>query len=152
RKALDRILREDREAGGILRVILHELRVDADGLAEEKRFLFSLVEIVAAAENRKAGGDRTIEEVGLGEAEHEAALQVAELRGERERFAEAEEVVGLIGQADEGAGQSADAALQADRLFAFFLQLEIEIDGAFFCVALDLDGFVFFDALEVVEL
>ena len=50
------------------------------------------------------------------------------------------------------AGESADAALQADGLFALFFQLEIEIDGAFFCVALDLDGFVFFDAIEVVEL
>ena len=61
REALDRILREDREAGGILRVVLDEFGVDADGLAEEQSFLFGLVEIVAAAEDGEAGGDRAIE-------------------------------------------------------------------------------------------
>ena len=101
---------------------------------------------------REAGGDGTIEEIGLGETELETALQVAELRGEGERFAETEEIVGLIGEADEAAGKTADAALQADGLLAFFFQLEVEIDGAFLGVALDLDGLVFFDALEIVEL
>ncbi len=42
--------------------------------------------------------------------------------------------------------------MQSDGLLALFPQLQIEIDRAFFGVALDLDGFVFFDALEIVEL
>ena len=49
RETLDRILRKNREAGGILGVVLDEFGVDADGLAEELSFLFGLVEIVAAA-------------------------------------------------------------------------------------------------------
>ena len=64
-----------------------------------------------------------------------------------------EEVVGLIGQADEAAGESADAALQADGLFALFLQLEHNVDGALLGVALDLRlfGFDFVEIIQLVE-
>ena len=105
-----------------------------------------------AIEDGEAGGDGAVEQIRLREAEHEAALQVAELRGEGQSFAEAQEVVGLIGKANEGACQSADATLQADGLLALFLKLEIEIDGPFFGIALDLDGLIFLNALEVVQL
>jgi len=55
--------------------------------------LASLVETVAAGEDRKTGRDGAIEKIGLGEAEHEAALNVAELSGEGESFAEAEKLL-----------------------------------------------------------
>jgi len=100
----------------------------------------------------EAGGDGPVEEVRFREAEHEAALKVAKLGGEGESFAETQEVVGLIGETDETTGQAADTALQPDGLFALFLQLQIQIDSAFLGVALDLDGFIFFDAFEIVEL
>jgi len=64
-----------------------------------------------------------IEEVRLGKAKHEATLNVAELGGEGESFAETEKIVGLIGESDEGAGQATDAALQTDGLLALFLEL-----------------------------
>src|SRR5712671_3430753 len=152
RELLYRIAGKHGEAGAVLVVILDELRVDADRLALQERQLASLVETVAAGEDRKTGGDWAIEEVRLGKAKHEAALNVAELRGEGESFAETEKIVGLIGESDERAGQATDAALQTDGLLALFLELQGEIDGAFFLIALDLDGLVFFDAIEVIEL
>src|SRR5882672_8423836 len=152
RELFHRIAGKHGEAGAVLVVILDELGIDADRLALQERQLASLIETVAAGENREAGGDGAIEKIGLGEAEHEAALNVAELSGEGESFAEAEKIVGLIGETDERAGQAADPALQTDRLLALFLELQSEIDSAFFLIALDLNRFVFLDAVEVIEL
>ncbi len=42
--------------------------------------------------------------------------------------------------------------MQSDGLLAFFLQFQSEIDGAFFLIAFDLDGLVFLDAVEIIEL
>ena len=42
--------------------------------------------------------------------------------------------------------------MQTDGLLALFLELEVEIDGTFLGVAFDLNGLVFLDAFEVVEL
>src|SRR5882724_7963366 len=147
-----RIAGKHGEAGAVLVVILDELRIDADRLPLQERQLASLIETVAAGEDREAGGDGTVEKIRLGEAEHEAALNVAELRGEGESFAEAEKIVGLIGKSDERAGQATDAALQTDGLLALFLELQGEVDSAFFLIAFDLDGLVFLDAIEVIEL
>src|SRR5882762_6266984 len=147
-----RIAGKHGESGAVLIVILDELRIDADRLALQERQLASLIETVAAGEDRKTGGDGTIEKIGLGEAEHEAALNIAELSGEGESFAETEKIVGLIGETDERAGQATDSALQTDGLLALFLELQSEIDGAFFLIALDLDRFVFLDAVEVIKL
>jgi len=113
------------ETGAVLVVILDELRIDADRLALQERQLASLIETVAAGEEREAGGDGTVEKIGLGEAEHEAALNVAELRGEGESFAEAEKIVGLVGESDERAGQAADAALQTDGCLPFSLSFRV---------------------------
>jgi hypothetical protein len=83
---------------------LNELGIDADGLAKQERLLPGLIETVPAGEERKPGGDGAIEKVWLGKAEHKAALNIAELRGEGERFAESKEIVRLIGESDERAG------------------------------------------------
>src|SRR6267142_1452914 len=152
RKLLYRIRGKHGESCAVLIVVLDELRIDTHRLALQERQLASLVETVAAGEDRKTGRDGAIEKIGLGEAEHEAALNVAELSGEGESFAEAEKIVGLIGETDERAGQAADPALQTDRLLALFLELQSEIDSAFFLIALDLNRFVFLDAVEVIEL
>src|SRR5882757_9390736 len=152
RELFHRIAGKHGEPGAVLVVILDELRVDADRLALQERQLASLIETVAAGEDRKTGGDGAIEKIWLGEAEHEAALNVTELRGEGEGFAETEKIVGLIGESDERAGQATDAALQTDGLLALFLELQGEIDGAFFLIALNLNGLVFFDAIEIIEL
>src|SRR5258706_7774409 len=152
RELFYRIAGKHGEAGAVLVVILDELRIDAHRLALQERQLASLIETVAAGEDREAGGDGTVEKIGLGKAEHEAALNVAELRGEGESFAEAEKIVGLIGETNERAGQAADAALQTDGLLALFLELQGKVDRALFLIALDLDGLVFLDAVEVIEL
>src|SRR6267154_1992965 len=152
RELLYRIAGKHGEAGAVLVVILDELRIDAHRLALQERQLASLIETVAAGEDRKTGGDGAIEKVRLGEAEHEATLNVAELRREGESFAEAEKIVGLVGESDERAGQAADAALQTDGLLALFLELQGKVDCAFFLIAFDLAGLVFLDSIEVIEL
>src|SRR5712675_1838491 len=152
RKLFNRIAGKHGESCAVLVVILDELRVDADRLALQERQLASLIETVAAGEDRKTGRDGAIEKIWLGETEHEATLNVAELRGEGESFAETEKIVGLIGESDERAGQPTDAALQTYGLLALFLELQGEIDGAFFLIALNLNGLVFFDAIEIIEL
>src|SRR5882672_4700700 len=152
RELFHRIAGKHGESGAVLVVILDELGIDADRLPLQERQLASLIETVAAGEDRKTGGDGTVEKIGFGEAEHEAALNIAELRGEGESFAETEKIVGLIGKTNERAGQSADAALQTDGLLALFLELQGEVDSAFFLIAFDLDGLVFLDAIEVIEL
>src|SRR5579883_320239 len=96
RKLAYRITGKDREARAVLRIVLHEFGVDADRLAEQQRLLLCLIEVVAARENGESGGDRPVKKVGFREAEEEAALQIAELRAERQRFAETQEVVRLI--------------------------------------------------------
>src|SRR5882762_6772384 len=152
RELFYRIAGKHGEAGAVLVVILDELRIDAHRLALQERQLASLIETVAAGEDREAGGDGTVEKIGLGEAEHEAALNVAELRGEGKSFAEAQKIVGLVGESDERAGQAADAALQTDGLLALFLELQGKVDRALFLIAFDLDGLVFLDSVEVIEL
>src|SRR5712664_161240 len=117
----NRIAGEKCEAGAVLVVVLNELWVDADGLSGEEGRLPGLVELVAAVKYRKTRGDWPVKEIGLGKSEKETAGKIAELRGKGESFAKTQEVVGLIGEADEAAGQAADTALQADRLFALFL-------------------------------
>src|SRR5882762_1157864 len=126
-----RIAGKHGESGAVLIVILDELRIDADRLALQERQLASLIETVAAGEDRKTGRNGAIEKIGLGKAKHEAALNIAELSGEGESFAETEKIVGLIGESDERAGQATDAALQTNGLLALFLELQGEIDGAF---------------------
>src|SRR5712664_1060723 len=148
----NRIAGKDREAGTVLVVILNKLRVDADGLSGEERSLPSLVKLVAAGKDRETRGDGPVKKIGLGESEKEAARKVTELCRKGQSFAQTQEVVGLIGEADKAAGQTADTALQADRLFALLLELEVDIDGTVFVVAFDLRGLVRFDPVEVVEL
>src|SRR5208337_2849233 len=48
--------------------------------------------------------------------------------------------------------QPADAPLQANRLLALFLQLQQQVDGAVFRVALDLRGLVRIQLVEIVQL
>ena len=131
---------------------MNEFRVDADGLAGQQRGLPGLVKLITAGENCETGRNGPVKEIRLGETEKETAGKIAELRRKSQRFAKTEEVVGLIGEAYEAAGQAADTALQTDRLFALFLQLEVYVYRAFFVVALNLRGFVCFDLVEVVEL
>src|SRR5260370_32388557 len=111
-----------------------------------------LIKLVTAGENRKTRGNGPVKERGLGEPEKEAARKVAELGGKGKRLAEAQEVVGLVGETDEAAREAVDAALQADGLLAFLLEFQADVDGAFLLIALDLRGLVRFDSVKVVEL
>jgi hypothetical protein len=96
----------------------------------------------------------TVLDVGLGKPERELAADAAQVCLHAQSFAEAEEVVGLIVDADECAGKAADAAVHADRVLALFLHLEQQFDGSGirilvgFRVLIDLEGI---EILELVE-
>src|SRR5438876_7838550 len=119
RELANRIAGEEGEAGAVLIVILNELRVDADGLAGQESCLAGLVKLVAAGKNRETGGNGPVKEIRLCKSEEETARKIAELRGKSKSLAQSQKVVGLIGKADEAAGQTADTTLQADGLLAF---------------------------------
>jgi hypothetical protein len=88
----------------------------------------------------------------LREAKEELAADVAQVALQAEGLAEAEEVVGLIVDAEEGAVEAADAAVEADGVLALFLDLEEQVDGAGFLVLVSLGVLVDLEGLEVLEL
>src|SRR5260370_37730723 len=108
--------------------------------------------LVTAGENRKTRGNGPVKEIGLGKSEKETTRKISELGGKGKRLAEAQEVVGLVGETDETAGEAADAALPADGLLAFFLEFQADVDGAFLLIALDLLGLVRFVSFKLFEL
>ena len=88
------------------------------------------VVVLLVVEDLEADVERTIAHVGLREAEQELAADVAQVALHAERFAQAQEVVGLVVDAQEGARKPADAAVQADRVLALLLHLEQQVDRA----------------------
>src|SRR5258708_11464621 len=147
-----RVVRKRRKARTVLVVILNELRVDADLLASELGRLLGLVEFVQRRKYGEAAADRPVKQVRLRESEHQVPLVLADLRGKGERFAESEEIVGLVGQADESAGQPADAALQPDGLLALFMELEQQVHRTLLLVALDFHGLVWVQLVKIIQL
>src|SRR5260370_833001 len=111
-----------------------------------------LVEFVEGGKYGETAADRTVKQIRFRKAEHQVSLVLPDLGGKSEGFAETQKIVGLVGQADEAAGQTADAALQANRLLAFFLELQEEVDRALFLVAFDFDRFVGVQFVEIIEL
>src|SRR4029077_11928854 len=86
------------KAAAVLNVVLHRVRVELHLVADRQRILLRLIEIVAAREDREPRADRAVKQVRLGEAEGNIALQSPDIGAESEGFAEAEKIVGLIGQ------------------------------------------------------
>ena len=84
---------------------------EVDLLAGQNSFLPRLVVVVFLGEDGKAALDGAIKEVRLGKTKGQNALAVANTGLDRKRFAQTEEVVGAVIDPDEGAGQSADAAV-----------------------------------------
>ena len=93
---------------------------------------------------------RPVKHVRLGEAEADAFRQVSDAGLDLKRLAQAEEVVGRIVDADEGAFQSAHAAVQADAVLALFMDLQRQVDQAVFLVQLANRG-VGIVGLQLVE-
>src|SRR5208337_1109702 len=149
---LQRVTRKRRESRAVLVVVLNVLRVDADCCPRQQRRLLRLVEFVQRRKYREATRDRPVKQVRFRESEHYAALILPHLRRKGQRFAQSQEVVRLVSQPDESSHQPADAALQANRLLALFLQLQQQVNGALFRVALDLRGLVRIQLFEIVQL
>ncbi len=110
------------------------------------------VEILLVVEDLEADVERPVAHVGLREAEEELAAHVAQVALQAEGFTQAEEVVGLVVNAEEGARKAADAAIEADGVLALFLHLEEQVDGAGFGILMGLGVLVDLEGLEVLQL
>ena len=93
-----------------------------------------------------------LRDVGLREAKQELAADVAQVALQAEGFAQAEEVVGLVVDAQEGAGEAADAAVEADGVLALFLDFEQQVDGAGFGILVGFGVLVDLERVEVLQL
>ncbi len=100
----------------------------------------------------EADVQRPIVHVGLREAEQELAAYVAEVALHAERLAQAEEVVGLVVDAEERARKAADAAIEADGVLALLLDLQQQVHGAGVCVLMRLGVLFDLERLEVLQL
>ena len=154
---LQRIAGRDREAVAVLDVVQQVLRAQLvvqrnQVLPGQNRSLAALVEIEAAQVDDEAELQRAVEEVRLGEAQADIAHAGAELRIERQRLAQTEEVVGGVIEPHEAAGDAGDAAVQADRVLAALLHLEGDVHRVGLRVALDVGRFFLLQHFEVAEL
>src|SRR6201999_3610106 len=127
----DRITRRDTEARRRLIGVLQKRvrgrrqvsRRDSGNLVILRRVVF-----VLAIEDLEAQVQRLVAEVRLVKAEENVALHLAQVGLQAQRFAQTQEVVGLIIQADKRAAQAAHAAIQADRVLALLVNLEQQVD------------------------
>ena len=110
---VQRMAHRELDSGAGLRIvqnILQLIRRQVQSLPGLQLVVFSLIEVVAAAENPDSRLDCAVEQVGLGEAQTDVALLVPDRRLHIQSFAQTKQIVGGIVQPDERAGQSADAA------------------------------------------
>ncbi len=110
------------------------------------------VVVLLVVEDLEAHIEGAVAEVGLGEAEHELPADVAQVALQAEGFAQAEEVVGLVVDAQERARQAADAAVHADGVLALLLHLEQQVHGAGLGILVGLGVLIHLERLEVLQL
>src|ERR1035438_10349705 len=101
----------------VLRVIQQVLRaqlvVERNQIGpRQNRGLAALVEVEALQVHDEAKLQRTIKEVGFGEAQADIAHTRAELAFQRESLAQAQKVVGGVVEPDKAARNTAHAAVQ----------------------------------------
>src|SRR5207237_8167654 len=103
-RALDRIAGGKRESSLRLAEVLQRVQDVGRQVyvrAGENRVILGGVVIVAAGVKSKAKLQRTIEGVGLGKSEQNAALQVAEVGRNSKRLAQSKKIVGLVVDSNE---------------------------------------------------
>ena len=151
----ERIAEREVQAGRGLVVVLRQRllrRGQVEGRAGRRLVALGRVVVLLVVVDLEADVERAVADIGLREAEEELAAHVAQVALQAERFAQAEEVVGLVVDAQEGAGQAADAAVQADGVLALLLDLEQQIHGAGFGILVGFGVLIDLERLEVLEL
>src|SRR5258708_3012196 len=122
------------------------------GLVVRNRVALRRVVVVLAREHLDAERDRLVAEVRLRKPEAKVARKVADVGLHRERLAQAQEVIRRVVQTDKRSRQSADAAVQPDRVLALLLQLQQEIDRSLIGILTALRVLLRLQRLEVVQL
>src|SRR5271157_18497 len=153
--ALERIADREVEAGSGLVVVLDQRRLrrgKVSRLAGGCLIVLDGVIVLLVVVNLEADIERSVAHVGLREGEHEGAADVAQIALQAERFAEAEEVVGLVIDAQEGAGKAAQAAVHAYGVLALLLNLEQQLHGAGFGILVSFGVLIDFKRFKVLEL
>src|SRR5208282_3181432 len=150
-KPAHRVAGKGRETLRIVGVVVLKSGIDRHLGTQQKPGLAGGVVVELIRKYGEAGGNGAIEKIRFREAEYEVFLNIADLGRQREGFAQAEEIVGLIRQSQETAGNSADASREADGLFLFFVQFQTDIHRAGLGVLLEV-GVFGLERIEVIEL
>src|SRR5262249_31280712 len=123
-------------------VVVQELVLDrrrqVDLVVRRNSGLARLVEVILAAVHGEPQGERPVKHVGFGKAEEQDPGKTAYAGLNGKRFAQAQEVVGLVIQSDERAFQTAHASSKPDAVLAFLLDLDRQIHGGVLLVNLAL--------------
>ena len=118
--------------------------------AENLRLL-GLVEIILSRVNRETQLQGPVVQVGFGESEHQVPLAVANVRLHGEGLAKSQKVIGAVAESNERSRQTAYPASQSDLVFAFFMQLERQVNSAILFVQMAVGdvGIIWFQLLEI---
>ena len=110
------------------------------------------VVILLVVEDLEAHVDGAVFEIGLRKPKEEAAAYRAQIGLQAQGLAQSQEVVGLVVEAEESAVVAADAPIQADRVLAFLLHLEEQIDSAGIGILMGLGVLIDLERIEVFHL
>ena len=150
-----RLRDRDGEAGRGLVVVVERgglRRGEVRGLRAGSAVSLGGVVVVFRGEELETERDGLVAEVRLVEPQAEVAREIADIGLHGEGLAQAEEVVGLVGKADEGAGETGDSAVETDGVLAFLLQLQQQVDGAFVGVLAGFGVLFGLERFKVIEL
>ena len=115
-----------------------------------------LVVVEFLGENRKAGLQRAIEQIGLGKTERQNALQVADVGLHAQGLAQAQEVVGAVVEPDEGPARPLTPPVRPMLFFPFSLTLRVRSTVPFFSsrwrsVTLGSSGFKLLEEAQLIQ-
>ena len=152
---LERIAEREVQAGGGLVVVLRQrlLRLgQVRRLAGLGLVVLGRVEVLFVVENLEAHIERAVADIRLREAEDKLAADAAQVALQAERFAQAEEVIGLVVDAQKRAGLAAHAAIQPDRVLALLFHLQQQVHRARLGVLVGLRVLIHLEGFKVLQL
>src|SRR6185503_12762767 len=103
-------------------------------------------------EDSKSSLQWSVEQIWLHEAERQIALILSVGKVHAQRFAQPEEVVRLIAQADERTRQPADATIQSDTVLTFFFYLQGDVDSVVLVIRLQRRILLVLQGFEIAQL
>src|SRR5947207_14555358 len=114
--------------------IMQKWRRQVDLLACKNCFLARLIEVEFLGVNREATLDGTIEQIRLGEYEHQVSLAVADAGLHGQRLAQPEKIVRAVADAYESSSQAAHDPVTTNAVHALFPDYKTRINMTVYSV------------------